>query len=126
MKNPAAANIHLLTDECVSRVTVEFLKSLGIHVVTAAEFGLIGCANGEVLHRAIQNNMLFLTEDKDFCNILNFPPSQSHGTIVLKATPINRPQVNIVLKNLLFEIPREAFEKTLFIVDAAKYRTRKE
>jgi predicted nuclease of predicted toxin-antitoxin system len=126
MKDPTVPKIKLLADECVSRETIDFICSLGITIFPTRDFNLDGAVNGTVLKRAIDESLVFITEDQDFCDILTFPPASHHGFIVLKVTPQIDKEVFAVLKSLLSELKPADFEKTLVIVDNKRYRIRRD
>ena len=101
-----AENIKLtfLTDECVSRETIEFLISLECKIFTYKDFNLAGAVNGTLLNKAIKEKMIFFTEDQDFCNILIYPPHLTNGIVVLKVTPQRDKEVWGIIKSMIAEL----------------------
>jgi predicted nuclease of predicted toxin-antitoxin system len=58
--------VRFLIDQDVYALTSRFLKGLGHDVVAAAELGLSQAPDGDLLTRAVHENRLFVTRDKDF------------------------------------------------------------
>lgn len=117
--------IKFLTDHCVFKVTVDFLRTLGYQVTTVRELGIQDAPDEEILNQAISMGSLLLTNDLDLSNILTYPPSSHCGIIILKISKKVIPQVHSVLQTMLCEVPEEKFTRTLFIVDRNKYRFRR-
>ena len=84
-------------DECVYKVTADFLVQAGHDVKTVQQAGSSGFKNGQVLSQAISEQRIFLTRDMHFSNILLFPPQKSFGIIVLKIKPEIVTEVHHVL-----------------------------
>ncbi|MFC1631361.1 DUF5615 family PIN-like protein [Candidatus Omnitrophota bacterium] len=118
--------LKFLADECVGLPTIACLTELGYSVVTAKETKLAGKADLEILKWAIKAERILLTEDVDFGNIFLYPPKLHHGVILFRFRHSIEEKLHNVLKQLLKELKPEDFKKTLIIVDAEKYRLRKE
>jgi len=112
-------------DECIYKVTTDFLVQSGYDVVTVQQAGLSGFNNGEVLSKAISEQRIFVTRDVHFSNILLFPPQNSFGIIVLKIKPETIVEVHQVLLELINKYSQKDLSQTLIIVDRNKYRIRK-
>ena len=114
--------MNILADECVYQLTVNLLRRWGYAVTTAQEVGLAGCPNGEVLRYARHRQFVFLTRDKDFTDIRIYQPSNYHGIVVLKITPLNQVDVHRILQECLQKLSIEQLHGALVIVDRKKYR----
>ena len=84
---PQKSLLPLLADECIYKVTTDFLRSLGCDVVTVQELGLAGASDDVVIDKALALGRVLLTRDMDFSNILLYPPAQYLGIVVLKMSP---------------------------------------
>ena len=120
------SKIKFLTDECVGLPTITLLQDLGYSVVTAKEAGLKGKEDFDILKWAINNKRILVTEDTDLGNILLYPPSLHHGIILLRFRHRLEKEIHATLKTALKELTSADFNKTLVIIDADKYRLRKE
>ena len=118
--------VKFLADECVGLSTITLLRELGYSLVTAEEANLSGKSDLEILKYAIKERLILLTEDIDFGNILLYPPKLHHGIALLRFRHRLEEKIHAVLSNLLRELKPQDFKKSLIIVDAEKYRLRKE
>lgn len=124
---PKKANkIKFLADECVGLPTISLLRKLGYSTVTIKEAGLSGKSDIEILKWAISQKRVLLSEDIDFANILLYPAKLHHGVIVLRFRHRLENEIHGTLITLLKELKPSDFKKTLIIVDADKYRVRRE
>ncbi len=115
--------MRLFADECVYAKTVAFLREKGYQVKTVQEEGFSGCKDHELIKYSIENNFVLLTRDKDFKDILKYPPSQHRGVIILDINPMNTKEVHHTLAKMLET--HENLNKTLAIVDRQKYKLTK-
>jgi predicted nuclease of predicted toxin-antitoxin system len=112
--------MELLADECVYKKTVLFLRNKGYLIRTVQEVGISGCKDPELIKYAAENGLVLLTRDKDFKDILKYPPAKHRGLIVLEIHPKNMKDVHLVLAKLLES--HKNLNKTLAVVDRQKYR----
>jgi predicted nuclease of predicted toxin-antitoxin system len=75
----------------------------------------------EVLRLAVERSLVLLTNDKDFSDILRYPPPSHAGIVVLRIRAANEAQVH---RTLLVDHPPESLHGSLAVVSAAKYRLR--
>lgn len=115
----------LLADECLYHKATIFLRKLGYDVLTIQETGFIGIKNGEVAELANKEECTLITRDMHFCNILEFPPENYNGIIVLKIRPDNISQVHDNLLNFLNKYTKEKIVQSLVIIDHNKFRIRR-
>ena len=76
--------LRFLIDEDVPRSTTRVLGDAGFDVINVHQAGLRGKSDHEVFDYAQRENRLLITCDMGFSNILNFPPSESHGILVVR------------------------------------------
>ena len=76
--------LRFITDEDVPRSTARVLRDAGFDAVDVRDVGLRGKSDAEVFEYAQRENRLLLTCDMGFSNILNFPPSENHGILVVR------------------------------------------
>jgi predicted nuclease of predicted toxin-antitoxin system len=113
----------LLADECVYKVTTDFLISLGYDVVTAQELGLAGADDEIIIDKAVALGRVLLTRDVDFSNILLYPPARYLGIAVLKMSPATTSAVHRVLKQALAQT--HDLTGVLLVIDRNKFRIRR-
>ena len=66
--------------------------------------------------------MLLVTNDKDFGDVLHYPPASHGGIVVLRITAETESAVHEVLLRLLRDHTPESLGKTLAVVSPRKYR----
>ena len=74
----------ILADHCVYGVTIGLLKRSGYDVVSLRELTDPSASDPEVLRLAIARDLVLLTNDIGFGNVLLYPPREHSGMIVLK------------------------------------------
>lgn len=116
--------MELLVDECVFKTTVNFLRSNAHDVLTVGECDLLGSEDKLILDKVVGLNRTLLTADKDFSDIILYPPSIYHGIIVLKITKAIEKDIHTILLKLLKENEVSVIRQSLCIVDKNKYRIR--
>lgn len=115
--------VKLLADECVYKETIDFLKKEKIDIKIVKKKGLESSLDKKILDFCNKNDYVFLTRDKDFGNIINFPPRLFNGIILLKVFPED---VELVHNNLLeFLKTNPALKGKLAVVDSFKVRIHK-
>ena len=113
-----------LLDECVSNQTRILIEQHGFEIKGARDLGLKGARDKEVFDVAKKNNMVLVTNDKGFGNIIKYPPSFHSGIIIIKAYDLASLLNCHIVLNVLLATERE-FMGTLFVVNEKKYRKRK-
>jgi predicted nuclease of predicted toxin-antitoxin system len=114
----------ILADQCVFELTIRELEREGIPITRLRHIARPDLPDPDVLSLAIERDEILLTEDKDFCNILRYPPSDHTGIIVLRGVAVDEEAVRATLLTLLHTHPRDEMRGKLFVVDAVKIRTR--
>jgi predicted nuclease of predicted toxin-antitoxin system len=77
-------SLRFITDEDVPRSTARVLRSAGFDVVDVRDVGLRGKSDQEVFEYAQTEKRLIITCDMGFSNIINFPPAENHGILVVR------------------------------------------
>ncbi len=118
--------MNLLADHCVYGQTVRLLREAGHLVVWLKEIGKQEAEDEEILLVARSRDMVLVTCDLDFGDILRYPPATHEGIIVLR---INPPEslvaVHAVLLDLLKRVGRETLRAGLTVINSAGYRIRR-
>lgn len=89
-----------LVDECIGPTVAEWLKQNGYNVISIYD-DLQGIDDNMVLEKALLENRVLITSDKDFGEIIFKNNKQHCGVILLRL--INEKPINkiVILKNLL-------------------------
>jgi predicted nuclease of predicted toxin-antitoxin system len=104
---------------------VRLLRRAGFEVVCLKEIAPQDTPDEELLRIATTRSMVLLTNDKDFCDVLRYPPAAYHGLIVLRITPASETQVHDALLHQLGSCSLESLRGSLVVVSARKYRVRR-
>jgi len=76
--------VRFLTDENIYPQMVEAIRYLSHDVLDIKEQNLFSIPDSEIIQMAQDTGRVLITYDKDFSNILIYPPSQYPGIIVLR------------------------------------------
>lgn len=108
--------MRFLADENIAYSTICMLKELGYDIRDHKELKLTGKKDEAVIKKANDQELIIITLDKDFGNIMRHP-LESHCGVILIAiknpTPI---RVNFYLRELFNKIKKEKLKKSLAIV----------
>ncbi len=114
----------LLIDQCVWRKTIDLLR-LNFGVVTVGEIGFSTADDPEIISYAFNHDLVFITNDLDFSNILLYPPSRFNGVVVLRITPGNMEKVHTMLISFLKSKSLSDLRGSLVIIDTNHLRIRR-
>lgn len=108
----------LLIDENVPRAVARSLAELGHDVRTPDA----GSSDAVVAERARKEKRVLVTLDKDFANILRYPPQEYCGIVCVRIGPPIADRVAAMLAQLLERFDGASIRGTLIILTAAGYR----
>jgi predicted nuclease of predicted toxin-antitoxin system len=115
----------LLLDNCVPRRYVRLLESWGYSAGVTSAHIEPDASDAEVIALAHDLDAVLLTVDLDFSNILDYPPAQHDGIIVLRYQVQDEAELDAALKAALDEYYRDGFRQALVIVSPGRYRVRR-
>src|SRR5437868_1452977 len=93
---------HFLVDASMPRPTATLLASYGHAAVDVRDVGLGAAPDQHIASYAQTNQMILLTKDQDFGNILDYPPNQYYGIAVVDPPAhAGRPIVLALVEQLL-------------------------
>lgn len=116
----------ILLDHCVPRRYARLLAAWGYKVELSTEYIAANAPDSEVISLAQQRDAVLLTVDLDFANILNYPPAGFGGIIVMRYRVEDESRLDSTLKIALEDLYRDDMRNTLVIVDATRYRIRRQ
>ncbi|HIH44820.1 MAG TPA: DUF5615 family PIN-like protein [Candidatus Methanoperedenaceae archaeon] len=108
------------------RSTGKILDENGYDVLDVRDYGLRGKADEEIYDFAQREKAVILTGDRDFGNILRFPPGNHFG-IVVAHFPNEMPtiEMNRYLLERLNELTEDDFKGNVIIIETNKVRIRR-
>ena len=113
------SNLKFLADENIPLDVVNILKRDGIDIKSISEIDL-GLEDEAILKLANKENMVIITFDKDFGELVFKDRKKSKGIILLQFHPQNIRYIASVLKNVLtLDIN---FSKSFLVVETGRVR----
>lgn len=116
----------ILLDSSTPRRYLHLLSEWGYLAELSSAHIAKDAPDSEVLALAARFNAVLLTVDLDFSNIMDYPPSQHGGIIVLRYQPEDEPALDATLRSALADLYRDGLDKTLVVVSPGRYRVRRD
>lgn len=113
-------------DEDLPRKLDEALKKLGWEIKDVRDFGLRGKSDVEIIGFAKECKAVLFSSDRDFLNILKYPPREYYGIIVINFP--NEISTEFLIKEIekaLVKISLEDFKGNLIVIEPGKIRIRR-
>ena len=104
---------------------MRFLRQLGHDVLDVRESGMAGTTDRQVSARALSEGRILVTMDLDFANILQYPPADYTGILVLRVPHPTRLHAVNTLRDFLSVLTEEDIKNALVIVEPGAYRIRR-
>ena len=115
----------ILLDACVPRKFGRLLELWGYPVVLSQAQIAADAPDSDVLMLAQPLDAILLTIDLDFSNILDYPPDETKGIVVLRYAIEDEDALIKTLQESLQQLYREGLQKALVIVSPGRYRLRR-
>jgi predicted nuclease of predicted toxin-antitoxin system len=111
-------------DENLPNEVADRLAQLGYDVATVFDEGLNGHPDSDVADACKAERRALLTLDRDFGNILAYPPDQYSGIIILSPLRTDKPRVLSLFERLIPLLATEPVDGKLWIVEETQIRIR--
>jgi len=118
--------MRFLTDENVYPQIVQALRNLGDDVFDIKEEELTGIPDEDVYDLAKSQDRVLVSMDKDFTNIILYPPQDTAGIIVLKLYRMTAEATTKIFLDAFQKLVLEDIMHNLVIIDKNKTRIRRE
>ncbi|MBU1501704.1 MAG: DUF5615 family PIN-like protein [Nanoarchaeota archaeon] len=113
-------------DSNIPYSSIKVFEKFNYNVQHARIIGMGKSSDKEIIDYAFQNNMILVTRDVGFGNIIDYPIESHKGVIVLRLPfYFNSVQINKTLLNFLESIEEKEIKNSLIILDIKKYRIRR-
>ena len=114
-----------LVDEDMPRSTIGLLQSLNIEAIDARDVGLKGKEDAKIFLYAQKEELIIITRDKGFGNIVKYPLG-SHCGIIVVSFPCTfvRSQILDTLRKFFMNVEMNKLPNNLTILEVKKYRIR--
>lgn len=116
--------MNFLADHCLSFRTVRFLRQLGHDVVTVKQLGQQKSSDPDLLAFAESLDRVFITEDRDFGDILFYPPANYQGIIVVSTRTKERGVVHSTLQKYLDNKTHDDLRHLMVLIEENIVRVR--
>jgi predicted nuclease of predicted toxin-antitoxin system len=115
----------ILVDQCVPRKFRRLLREWGYKASLVQEHIKPESPDSAVIALAQKLDSVLLTVDMDFANLLDYPPQNYQGIIVMRYRNADEEDVINILKQALQALYRDHLRGALVIVTASHYRVRR-
>lgn len=117
--------MNILANENLYDPIVHFLIREGHDVLDTKRTALAGAPDEEVFQRAIRDQRVIVTMDKDFTRMLRFPPDRCGGIIVVKLYRLKVDDATALFARQFRALGEQAIRGKLIILtrDAVRIRT---
>ena len=118
--------MQLLVDEDLPRSLVREFRQAGIVAQHVLDLGARGRSDNEILALAVSKDLILVTGDVGFANILRYP-LDSHSGIVIARFPNELPTeiTNGAIVRALLELTSEEMRGSLVIIEPGRVRLRR-
>ena len=114
----------ILLDHCVPRRYLRVLHNWGYDAAPIGAHIALDSPDADVIALANQLDAVLLTIDLDFANILDYPPAQYGGIVILRYRVEHETELDAALKTALDDLYRDGLRGALVIVAPGRYRIR--
>lgn len=115
----------ILLDHCVPRKYLRLLQSWGYDATLLSEHTTPDAADNDVITLAQTLDAVLLTVDLDFANILDYPPNDYAGIVVMRYEASDESLLVATLQQALADLYREPLRGVLVIIEPTRYRIRR-
>jgi len=112
----------LKLDENLDVRLAPLLQQAGHDVLTVRDQGLLGIEDQALYEQCIQEQRILVSLDKDFSNVLRFPPQGTPGLVVLRGPDDLFPTMRILVHTLVQALATDTPEGKLWIVEPGRLR----
>jgi len=115
-----------LLDADIPRSSASVIRKLRHKVLDVRDINLGAAADEEIIKYAKENNLILITKDVEFANILRYPMGSHAGVIVLRLPfDFTSQQINLTLRDFIKSVKIEKLTNSTTIVEIGKYRIRR-
>jgi len=120
--------MNIIANENVFEPIIESLRSEGHNVISVRESSLSGVADDRIYEKAVKDNLIILTMDKDFSRIMRFPPERCGGIIVVKLYRMTVEKTTELFRRYFKSLDEEQIKRKLVIMtkDGVSFRSSRE
>lgn len=117
--------MNILTDANIFASIVKGLRQLGHDVYDIKEQNLGNLPDSEIFILAQNTKRIIVTMDKDFTNILLYPPGNHEGIIVARLSKVKVNEATNIFLKAINSLDEKDIRKNIVIIDHQRTRIRK-
>jgi predicted nuclease of predicted toxin-antitoxin system len=115
----------VLLDHNVPRKCARLLQEWGYESSVLDEHIAADAGDAEVIKLAQELDAVLQTADLDFASILDYPPADYAGIVVMRYEAADEAGITATLKQALIDLYRDDLRGALVIVEPQRYRIRR-
>lgn len=115
----------ILLDHCVPRRYYRLLEAWGHQPTLLTQHLRADADDDDVLQKAAELGAALLTVDLHFADVLQYPPENYRGIIVMRYSVREEEEVTATLRQLLTDFGVAERQGRLFVVQPNRYRVRR-
>jgi len=115
----------VLLDHCVPSKFLHLVQSWGYDISPVKQYISPDSPDSAVIALAQQLDAVLLTVDMDFANILNYPPENYGGIIVMRYELSEEPALIVTLQSAFSDLYRDELRSAIVVVEPKRYRVRR-
>lgn len=123
-KNPSGGSVRFLVDMALSPKTVKFLQGIGHEAIRVDDLGMSKSRDKEIPEYAASNDMVVVTADLDFGNILTHMRYEKPSVIILRLRAPSSNGVNLSLSSALPGIKDLLDKGSIVVIEDYRIRVR--
>ena len=120
----STATMNFLVDMALSPKTVNVLRNSGYEAVRVNELGMAKSRDREILEYAAKNDMIVLTADLDFGDILAFTRYKKPSVIIFRLKDPSPDHVKSLLLSAIPQIKASLDKGSIVVIDDYRIRIR--
>lgn len=114
----------ILLDHCVPRRYLRLIQGWGYDAELLITHLTADSSDAQVIALAVALDAVLFTVDLDFTNILEYPPADYQGIVVLRYQSDEEASLDATLQSVLTDLYRDGLRGVLVIVSPGRYRIR--
>jgi predicted nuclease of predicted toxin-antitoxin system len=116
-------NLKFLLDADMPKSSAEVIQNLGFEIEDVRDIRMRAAKDREIMDYALKNNMIIITRDLDFGEVLRYP--QHPGAIILRLPyAFTSKEINERLAEFFMSIKEKDLIEAIMIVELSRYRRR--
>lgn len=110
-------------DENFGQSVLELFQQRGFDCLTVHDEGLVGAEDPDVLAAAVAEDRVLVTLDRDFTNVLIYPPEATSGVVVVQlGKRLSRTLLNRAIETFLTACAQKLIRGKLWIIEPGRIR----